>query len=126
MSTSVSRDSLERALSPERLGPYLADADGDFELAWRFYRWNLRLIGVLMPLISDVEVTLRNTIHRQLTTHFGTPQWWTSPRLLLDDNSREMISDIVKKHRKKLEKGSEGPGRVIADLTFGVWVNLLS
>lgn len=126
MSASVSRDSLERALSPERLGPYLADADGDFELAWEFYRWNLRLTGVLMPLISDVEVTLRNTIHRQLTAHLDTQQWWTSPRLLLDDNSREMISDVVQKHRKKLEKGSEGPGRVVADLTFGVWVNLLS
>ena len=126
MSANVSRDSLERALSPERFGPYLADADGDFELAWRFYQWNLRLVGALMPLISDVEVTLRNTIHRQLTDHFGTPQWWTSPKLLLDDNSREMISEVVQKHRKKLERRSEGPGRVVADLTFGVWVNLLS
>ncbi len=126
MSASVSRDSLERALSPERLKPYLADADGDLELAWKFYRWNLRLVGALMPLISDVEVTLRNTIHRQLTDQFGTPAWWTSPKLLLDDDTREMISDVVRKHSKKLGKGSEGPGRVVADLTFGVWVNLLS
>ena len=126
MSASVSRDSLERALSPERLKPYLADADGDLELAWKFYRWNLRLVGALMPLISDVEVTLRNTIHRQLTDQFGTPEWWTSPRLLLDDKTREMIVDVVRKHRKRLEKGSEEPGRVVADLTFGVWINLLS
>lgn len=126
MSANVSRDSLERALSPERLGPYLAEADGDLEIAWKFYRWNLRLVGALMPLISDVEVTLRNTIHRQLTDQFGTPEWWSSPKLLLDDDTREMISAVVRKHRKKLEKGSDGPGRVVADLTFGVWVNLLS
>ena len=126
MSANVSRDSLERALSPERFRPYLADAGGDFDLAWKLYQWNLRLVGVLMPLISDVEVTLRNTIHRQLTDQFGTPQWWSSPKLLLDDESREMIGDVVRKHRKKLGRGTEGPGRVVADLTFGVWVNLLS
>ena len=126
MNANVSRQSLEQALSPERLRPYLADADGDFELAWALYRWNLRLVGSLMPLISDVEVTLRNTIHRQLTDHFGTPEWWSSPKLLLDDDTREMIGGVVRKHRKKLESGSEGSGRVVADLTLGVWVNLLS
>ena len=67
MSANVSRDSLERALSPERFRPYLADAGEDFDLAWKIYQWNLRLVGALMPLISDVEVTLRNTIHRQIS-----------------------------------------------------------
>ena len=37
-----------------------------------------------------------------------------------------MITSVVRKHQKKLKRGSEGPGRVVADLTFGVWVNLLS
>lgn len=126
MSASISQESLEQALSPERLEPYLADVDGDIGLAWQRYRWNLRLVGAIMPLISDVEVTLRNTIHGQLTTYFGTSQWWSSPKLLLDDNTSKMISPVVRKHHKKLANGSEGPGRVVAELTFGVWVNLLS
>ncbi len=37
-----------------------------------------------------------------------------------------MITSAVRKHRKKLKSGAEGPGRVVADVTFGVWVNLLS
>ncbi len=81
MTVKISQDSLDRALSPERFAPYLTEAAGDIDLAWATYRWNLDLVSLIMPLISDVEVTLRNTIHTQLTDHFATAQWWTSPRL---------------------------------------------
>ena len=58
--------------------PYLRDAHGDIDLAWRYYRWNLDLAGAIVPLVADVEVTLRNTIYDRLTDLFGRPDWWSS------------------------------------------------
>lgn len=119
-------NSLETAISPERFATYRTLTHGDDDLAWELYRWNLKLVGALSPLLADFEVTLRNTIHHQLTERFEQETWWASPRLILDENTSEMLRPTLSKHRRRLAKGSVKPGRVVADLTFGVWVNLLS
>ena len=117
--------SLERALSSERFKSYRALGNDD-DHAWALYRWNLELAAATGPFLSDFEVTLRNTIHRELASHLGREDWWTVSRLRLDLSTQESLAAITQRHRKKLSKGSVGPGRVIADLTFGTWVQLLS
>jgi len=116
---------LEQALSTPRFERFRAVAQND-DHAWRLYRWNLELAANFAPLSADVEVALRNTIHRQMTELFGTENWWTSSSLLLDDITTEMLTQVVKKYRNKLDKGSVGAGKVIAELTLGTWVRLLS
>lgn len=70
---------------------------------------------------ADVEVTLRNTIHDRSTSYFGRDDWSASTDLVLDD----ITSEVVRRHRKQLAKGTIGPGKVIADLMLGTWVMLL-
>ena len=58
--------------------------------------------------------------------HFGRDDWWASTDLVLDDITTETLTDVVRKHKKQLVKGTIGPGKVIADLMLGTWVMLLS
>ena len=62
MTAVVFTADIERALSRERLATYRALAPDDIS-AWRLYRRNLELGAALYPLLSDVEVALRNTVH---------------------------------------------------------------
>ena len=62
-------------------------------------------------------MTLRNTIHDRLTDHFGRADWWASTSLLLDDITAEMLTEVVRKHQRKIARGICGPGKVIADTT---------
>ena len=115
---------VERAISTPRLGTYRSQASSD-DHAWALYRWNIDLAAAIAPLAADLEVTLRNTIHDRLTDHFGRPDWWASTSLLLDDVTAEMLTEVVRKHQRKIVKGTVGPGKVVADTALGVWVHLL-
>lgn len=116
--------SFEKAISTPRLTTYRDEAAND-DHAWALYRWNIELVAALGPLTCDLEVTLRNTIHNQLTDHFGHEDWWSNPKLILDDVTTETLTDAVRRHQKKIAKGTVGAGRVVADLMLGTWVMLL-
>ncbi|WP_419552648.1 hypothetical protein [Candidatus Poriferisodalis sp.] len=115
---------VEQAISTPRLGTFRHQASSD-DHAWALYRWNIDLAAAVAPLAADLEVTLRNTIHNRLADHFGRADWWASSSLLLDDITAAMLTEVVRKHQKKITKGTFGPGKVIADSTLGVWVHLL-
>lgn len=116
---------IERALSTPRFQTYRAIASGD-EHAFALYRWNGELTAAVMPMIADLEVALRNTMHDQLAAYFGRPDWWASEKLLLDRDKHQNLSQTVEKHQRKIVSGKLTAGKVVADLMFGTWVMLLS
>ena len=116
---------IEKAVSTSRLAPYRAQTSS-MKNAWALYRWNIELSAAVTPLAADLEVTLRNTIHDHLSAHFGRTDWWAANSLQLDDTTNDMLTEVVKRYQKKITKGTVGPGRVVADATLGVWVQLLS
>ena len=116
---------LEPAISTARLDTYRAVATDD-DHAWALYRWNIDLTAAFAPLACDVEVTLRNTIHDRLSAKFGRTDWWASPDLVLDDTTTDMLVEVLKRHRKQLAKGTLSHGKIVADLSLGTWVVLLS
>jgi hypothetical protein len=122
--SSYFNPNIERAISAPRLARYRAKTGSD-ESAWALYRWNIALSTAFGPLVADLEVSLRNTIHDQLTIWYEREDWWASSSLLLDDVTSEMLTAVVRKHQKKIAKGTVPPGKVIADATLGVWINLL-
>ena len=89
------------------------------------YRWNSELVSALAPLTIDLEVTLRNTIHQQLTTLYGRPDWWASNDLIIDDDTNSALTATLTRHRKATFKGTLSPNLIISELSFGVWVMLL-
>ena len=91
MCVAVFNPSFESAISTTRLSTYRRVTRSD-DHAWALYRWNLDLVAGFGPLASDTEVALRNTIHDQLSTHFGRPDWWASPALILDDTTTDVLT----------------------------------
>ncbi len=115
---------LERAISAPRMSTYRKVASND-DHAWALYRWNVELSAAVAPLAADLEVALRNAIHERLCVRFGREDWWASRDLLLDDITAKMLAKVVQKHHKDIVADKVGPGKVVADATLGVWVNLL-
>lgn len=113
-------DILATGLSPQRLGPYLARAEGDPADALGHYRWNLQLSESLYPLLHLNEVVLRNALHRALSQEFGTENWFHG--LWLHPREQQAIEKALGELRKR---GADATAdRVIAELNFGFWCSL--
>ena len=122
--SSTSCGTSASTISSARLSTYRTHTSSD-DHAWALYRWNTELAAAVAAMAADLEVTLRNTLHNCLTGHFRRPDWWASTSLLLHDVTAEMLTNVVRKHQKKIARGTVGPGKVVADTTLGVWVHLL-
>jgi hypothetical protein len=111
------------AFSPARLAPYLAVTRGDQAAAMRLYCWNVETSAAFYGPLQCLEVTLRNALHAQLCRSFGRPDWWTAAQLA--GGGRRGIDRAMEKLRKR---GVRHPSAdaVVAELTFGFWVSLLS
>lgn len=64
-------DALDASLSSARIGPYLARAAGDRELAIRLYLWNARLAKAFLYPLQIAEVATRNSMHRVISGVYG-------------------------------------------------------
>jgi hypothetical protein len=91
---------IEQALSAARFQTYRDIALTD-EHAWNLYRWNVELASATMPLVADLEVALRNTMHDRLSSHFGRSDWWASDKLLLDRDTHENVARTVELHQRR-------------------------
>jgi hypothetical protein len=119
---------LEKHLSPPRFGRYLTAASNHKTKAKRLYKANLRVAQAFHPLLSLLEVALRNGLNSVLTVKFGDPDW-------IINQQRGFMSDPSLRHgnfflRKEAEKASNRltrkrvivtSGKIIAEQTFGFW-----
>lgn len=115
-------------LSPERMAPYLASCGDDPEAGLALYRWNTELGAAFWPTLADVEVVVRNALHRELTTwsaaEFGEPRWYLDPGRVL---VREGHRDIATAQARVARAGRPvAAGRLVAELNFGFWRSLLA
>ena len=116
-------DGLQESLSERRFGRYLTAAEGDRANAMRLYVWNAAVSAAFYGPLQALEVTLRNAMDRGLAGAFGQ-DWYDSPELQLDFKGQSR----VKTAKEKL-LGENRPieaHRMVASLTFGFWVSLLS
>ena len=102
----------------ERLTRYLSATGNDVSRALELYEYNVQLSEVLYGLLHGLEVTVRNAEHHALTASYGTPTWYEIAPL-----STYWQDQLV---AAKVKPGAAGkPGKVVAELTFGFWVDLL-
>ena len=71
---------LVRHISEDRFSTYLEAAGFDADRAVALYAWNMQLSASFYPLLSAVEICLRNRIQPRLATVFGET-WWLAPEL---------------------------------------------
>ncbi|TDD56780.1 hypothetical protein [Saccharopolyspora elongata] len=125
----MSGDSAEwvlKTLSPARMTPYLAETAGDVDAAFRLYQWNLSVCAAFYSPLHWLEVALRNAMHETLRDHFGSERWWEV--VSLDRNGQAKIQETEAKLKKRLDLQGRATSAddIVAALTFGFWVSLVS
>jgi hypothetical protein len=110
---------LEILFSAKRLQTYYRLFQGDREKAISYYLLNIEISQSCYPLLSTVEIILRNAIHNSCSAHFGTDQW-------LFNTNISSINERIEKASAKIISRQQipTPDLLIAELTFGFWTSL--
>lgn len=85
------------------------------------YCWNLELAEALYPALAALEITLRNSIHDNLSTREGTDLWFWSVLRMKD---RPKFDERVRRLRRRLGHPPT-VGQIVAEQSFGFWTMLL-
>lgn len=118
---------LHRALSPARFRSYVTAAGGDVETARRLYWWNVEVSAAFYGPLHCLEVALRNALHERLRQAHGLNAWWEAAPLTHDGRHKVALArDNARKNLRREAPRSLVPDDVVAELTFGFWVGLLS
>ncbi|MFZ3573837.1 Abi family protein [Streptomyces sp. BH097] len=130
--TATQLSLLEPLISRPRLAPFLA-ATATPEAAMELYLWNVRLSAAFSEVIALAEVILRNAMAEQLAAAYGAT--WYARAELFDDRTmngfrttwRNISMPTDPKTRKPAKKTLRDvpAGKIVAESTFGCWVNLL-
>lgn len=121
------RATVERTLSPQRIGRYLPAAGGDPNLALRLYFWNIHLCEAFYMPCHFCEIALRNRLHFALTAHFGKEDWHGDNSFIsmLPQNLQSELNAVwtraVRDHN-----AAANVHHVVSGLSLGFWSNLLS
>ncbi len=115
---------IERIISNERLQPYLTHHKGNQEKAIQHYKSNILVSEAFYPLLSILEIGLRNSIDYQLTIRFNDKNWFENHEFI-KIASRFQIARISDARSNILsEKKEITCGRIISELSFGFWTSL--
>lgn len=117
-------DSLESIISRERLGTYLAATGFDKSRALSLYAWNMQIAAAFFPLLGAAEICSRNLIAARLEEVYA-PSWWRNGQFHAT-MGRKGKGIVLRAADKVSDSGKpETSGRVVAELSFGFWVNML-
>lgn len=111
---------LTRLVSADRLGAYQAAAAGYGGDPLELYLWDHDLAAAALGDIAILEVALRNAMTEQLVRRANRPDWYAVD-IDLDDRSLSSI----KRAWGDIPASRRTPGRVVAQLMFGFWPDLL-
>lgn len=127
----------EDLFSKLRMQKYILACNSDIYKALNLYKYNIQASQALYPIISILEIALRNCIDGALMKFYEDNNWLINKRnhfannpLLIYTNKKGakvqdyFFSDKLKKAEDKL-KFRNIPlthGKLLAELTFGFWV----
>ncbi len=121
----MDKKAIERILSTERLGPYLKHHSGNFDKAVAHYKANIEISESFYPLLSILEIGLRNNIDYQLKRKFNDNNWYENQDFI-KIASRFQIDRVSEARNNILrERKVITTGKVISELSFGFWTSLL-
>jgi Abi-like protein len=127
----------EYHVSRIRLSRYCTAYDGDATRATALYKGNIQLSQAYYPVISILEVSLRNAINREIADHFLDEDWLLTQRNNFANHPLMTKKDkwgkpqpdhffgdkLVQVEKKLRYRGVPFThGKLLADLTFGFWV----
>jgi hypothetical protein len=114
-----------KLLSADRLDTYRHSPDMTQDEVVALYLRNVALSESFYPSLHLLEVVLRNQIHNVLSDYFGE-DWLlqTGDKACLRLPEQQDVAKVIK--RLQADKKPVNAGRVIAGLSLGFWVFLLS
>lgn len=110
------------ALSHARFNTYLNWVGNDPEMALRLYTYNTHLCSALGGPLHMLEVTLRNTVDRQMVATHGPAWLLTPPAGLLTPYQVDTIQKAVRTLTGQGKALTHDP--LVAELSFGFWTSL--
>ncbi|MFG2327532.1 hypothetical protein [Streptomyces sp. NPDC048568] len=122
---SSEEDRLVEAISLERFQPFLHKCGGDRVRALRLYAWDSEVARALQSPLRDLEVSLRNRLHRQLRGRHGQEAWWDVPKARPNYKGQDMLDRATEVLEDRRPYRPFGPCDIVAQLPFGFWVSLL-
>jgi len=115
---------IDKIISKERMMPYLARNQNDLDKAILHYKINILISEAFYPLLSVLEIGLRNSIDYQLTKAFNDRQWFECDQFVKFATNYQ--TNRIAEARKSLVQAQKEytPGRMISELPFGFWTSL--
>ncbi len=89
---------LKYYLSSPRFNLYLSNTNNDYEKACQLYKVNIELSEAFYPILSILEVCLRNAVNETLKTHFNDSFWFENN---LPPEFKSTVSKRFKKYYRK-------------------------
>ncbi len=117
----MTEQQLKYYLSSPRFNVYLAKTNNDFDKAYRLYKVNIELSEAFYPILSVLEVSLRNAVNEILKVHFNDPYWFKNSLPL---EFLPFVSDATQK--LTAQRKTITADRIIAELNFGFWNRLFN
>ncbi len=112
---------LEKLLSQKRLSTFYNLYPTDKEKAIEYYRLNTQISESLYPLLSNLEIALRNSIHNSFAIHYKSTEWFSHL------NQPELFDQVNIAKSKILSRINPiTADKVVAELTFGFWTTLFN
>jgi len=118
-SSSVIPDQFETWISPPRFAPFLRQAEGDRETAFRLHQWHLQLIKECFGAIHHFEILLRNAVDNAFEGNAGR---WLLAADLLPAKGRRQVADVAA--RCVADDLQPSPDRLVSRLPFSFWVHV--
>lgn len=83
------------------------------------------LAEAMMPMLSVLEIALRNGIHQRMSALYQRPDWWEA---WSGDQAFAWQNKEVANAKSKLQRRVEiaTPDKIIAELAFGFWSSLFN
>ncbi len=120
---------LELALSKERLDTYreILPAAAAFIDLISVYNANTAVSEALIGSIQIMEISVRNSIHRQIVKTYGR-DWYIGNRLSLDSHGNRLVSRLADRYKNSLKFGTPETlsMKIVSELTLGFWTNLFT
>ena len=112
---------LERLLSQSRLATYYKLFPNDKQKAIEYYQLNTQIAESFYPLLSNLEIVLRNAIHNSFSIHFKNTNWQAQV------NYPELQDQInIAKSKISASKNQITIDKLVSELTLGFWTSLFN
>lgn len=108
-------------ISYPRFNEYLHQKNHNVKDAYQLYLTNIELSEALYPVLSVLEISLRNAIHRQLSSYFNDSYWFKNKLPVEFQKAVKKAEQNIRFQQKIIT-----PDRIVSELSFGFWNRLFN